>query len=84
MFYKVWTLKEAYLKALGVGLLEKPLKSLNFNDNIDLLKKYNDFTISNDHYWSQKVDDEYFLTFCVLGFNKKINVNYLKMKVKNV
>lgn len=58
-FYLFWSLKEAYLKAIGIGIghPDYPLCSLDFS----CFEKHNQCTIHHG-YWNNKLLDEVFMT----------------------
>ena len=80
MFFKIWTIKEAYLKKLGVGL-SKNMNSfyVRFNDNIQVIdfegesKKHNIYTL--------ETRDKYSIS-CIS--DNKVKVHYMDdKKLKN-
>jgi len=82
MFYRFWTVKEAYLKALGTGLIEKSPSDLDFSHNLTSLEKKSSFKIGKEHYWSESFGDQGFLAFCVLDCEKVLSPNYLSLHKK--
>ena len=68
LFFNFWTLKEAYAKALGVGL-RKGLKTFGYDigHNINLWDKDND--VEQTSFFSYRLPDDYHLSLCVLQKN---------------
>ena len=77
MFYLYWTLKEAYLKALGSGLMELELSTLNFEPFIDMYVNENHFKSKRHQYWSYCLGEGVFLSFCLLNSEEMIQPKYL-------
>ena len=68
-FYKIWTLKEAYLKALGIGIALKPMNELNIKEKrkTTLLKNK---LLENDKY----------LAYCLLDSPLHVEPIYKSLK----
>lgn len=65
-FYKFWTLKEAYTKALGKGLLMK-FSDLDFSNTIKKITlNIENVGVSNCSFYSMKVDKHYMMSICVM------------------
>jgi len=76
MFYLYWTLKEAHLKALGSGLMELELSTLNFEPFVDLYIDENHFKHRHHQYWSYCLGEGAFLSFCLLDSEEMIHPKY--------
>lgn len=79
-FYEIWTLKEAYVKYLGIGL-NKPLKTISIHvvgnnkyivcDNEDNLKLiFNSFEIFDKFKYRVAICSENEVSSCVINLNK--------------
>jgi len=76
LFYQVWTLKEAHLKAVGTGLMEMPLASLCFADKLSLHSKERVFNKGKQRYWTQRVNEEQYVAACLLNSRKESPLRY--------
>jgi len=76
MFYLYWTLKEAHLKALGSGLMELALSTLNFEPFVDLDLDENAFKSKDHQYGSYCLGEGVFLSFCLLDSEEMIHPKY--------
>lgn len=78
IFYKLWTLKESYIKCTGTGLTV-PLNSFEFEftDEIIELKipKTNEF-----YFKSKKVFGNYYLSLCCEEQHKSMNIKQITYK----
>lgn len=71
-FYLLWTLKESYLKNIGMGITAlSPKISFDTSKNI---KGYIDCEKIEKKFFSQKFDDNYYLSICY-DLNEKIIEN---------
>jgi len=76
LFYRLWTLKEAHLKAFGSGLMETAPHELNFEGKINLARKQNHFSMDEAQYWSLSLENGCFLSFCILHTQKQLHPLY--------
>ncbi len=66
-FYKIWTLKESYIKCVGMGL-QIPLNSFNFEFLKEKISIYVEGLLDNKYIFkSKKINDRYYMALCVLG-----------------
>ncbi len=76
LFYHLWTLKEAYLKAVGTGLMKVPLSSLCFADTLSLDSEESVFSKGQQRYWTQRVNEERYVAACLLNSEKESHLRY--------
>ncbi len=78
LLYKIWTVKESYLKAIGTGLSSnKQLSDLSVVvDNSDLKLFYNDKNITDWCFYDLNVDKGYSATVCTRmgNFNQDVTI----------
>ena len=68
-FYKHWTLKEAYLKALGLGIAKEPMNTLNIKEKVSTnLLKHEIFK------------DKRHLSICLLNRANHTDIRYRTLK----
>jgi len=73
-FYHLWTLKEAYLKALGIGFYHNPL-DINLSDIAMKLRSVKSFYKTPNYYYSDTIDNNV-LSLVVLNSTSKIKINF--------
>lgn len=81
LFYKIWTLKESYVKADGRGLVI-PLNSFSINLNRDIISIYTENNLKNCFFKTFEVDDKY--TAAVCSVEESINSNITKLNINDV
>jgi len=74
-FYKLWTLKESYVKAVGKGL-KIPLNSFEFMINKDICLK-GDKQKDKYRFITEKING-YILSVCFIEKNINCKINYIK------
>jgi len=80
-FYQIWTLKESYIKALGVGIY-KPLSSFT----IEPYDKHYAKVFQDDkdekkwHFYNFKLDEKHFCSICSQSKISKETFNFLEYK----
>ncbi|SUY47142.1 phosphopantetheinyl transferase [Clostridium putrefaciens] len=66
-FYKIWTLKESYIKCVGMGL-QIPLDSFSFVFLKEQINMFVDGRLDNKYIFkSKKISDRYHMALCILG-----------------
>lgn len=60
-FYKVWTLKESYIKCLGEGLKKK-------------LNSFDVFDLSSDFVTGSKIIDNYYFSWCIKSKDAEVEI----------
>lgn len=81
LFYKIWTLKESYLKALGIGI-RVSLKSFSFCLESEDIQMSSNIDEGNWSFRLYHIDPDYELAVCKQGFQfsqqvKKVDENAL-------
>ena len=78
-FLHLWTIKEAYLKMKGDGLL-KPLNSFEIQHVENEIKIYENNQLQDCTIFQDKTDQKHIITVCVEKGEKKIFTNHQNMK----
>ena len=66
-FYKIWTLKESYVKCVGKGL-HIPFNSFYFDFTDEKIQLYvNGELEGNYSFQSQRLDEDYTMSYCICG-----------------
>lgn len=76
-FYKIWTLKESYLKALGIGL-RVPLNSIEFfiNNEKDI-QYFSKIDREKWHFRLYEIDPAYEMAICQQTYSSSVEVQIL-------
>ncbi|MGM9968709.1 4'-phosphopantetheinyl transferase superfamily protein [uncultured Rummeliibacillus sp.] len=79
MFYRFWTAKESYVKAIGTGLAMKSLKEINILSNGSIEQSQ----ILTPYHISHYVGDHYTVSICMKNEHKykkgkSVSIEYLK------
>lgn len=78
-FFKIWTLKESYIKCVGKGLTI-PLESFSINLFNDLIQLYIEGILSSSYtFVSEKLDEDYYMAICVKSndcemWDRRVNI----------
>ena len=78
-FYKLWTLKEAYVKALGIGFKDSPNKiDFSFIEDItqDIVGLY---TENNMQYGTYIMLNSFYLSYVIRSLNKKKDIKFCNL-----
>jgi len=81
-FYKIWTLKESYVKALGLGL-NKSLDSFTVTFGKDKIALYDAETGNRNFIWKLQhsiIDSKYHLSLCYHKSEAITPIYYIKME----
>ena len=78
-FYQIWTLKESYIKALGVGIY-KPLSSFTVQPYDKHYAKVfqDDYHKKQWHFYNFKLDEKHFCSICSQSKISKEHFNFLE------
>jgi len=77
-FLRLWTIKEAYLKMIGVGL-SRPLNSFEIHSG-DKITIYENQTLQNCTIFQDETDHKHIITVCVKGCENNFLLNRQNMK----
>ena len=75
-FYKLWTLKESYIKAIGKGLAVS-LKSFSFKiENGGDIQLYTRIEFRSCSFWQYEIDNKHIVSICF--FRKSLKKKYVR------
>ena len=78
-FFKIWTLKESYIKCIGMGL-QIPLNSFHFVFIEEQINIFVDGKLDNKYMFrSKKIDEKYYMALCILSETCSLWENNIKI-----